>query len=144
MSNQVDIEDAKALKRWPTAQYTRRHRQLARESAKLWCRLWDDLAKFCGRMLDYGKDPTERKLKIWTASLKKMDRDAKALLDHANQLNDRHEATCLLLFLQQKVLPFMNEWADVLNALHDGGESITMPPINEWAWSRLQTDGPPA
>ena len=31
MSNPVDIEDAKALKRWATAQYTRRHRQLARE-----------------------------------------------------------------------------------------------------------------
>ena len=68
MSNPVDFEDAKAPKRWPTAQYTRRHRQLARESTKLWCRLWDDLAKFCGRMLDYEKDPKERKLKIWTAS----------------------------------------------------------------------------
>ena len=73
-----------------------------------------------------------------------MDRDARALLDHANQLKDRHEAACLLWFLQQKVLPFMNEWADVLNALHDGRENITMPPMNEWAWSPLQIDGPPA
>ena len=62
MSDLVNIEDAKALKRMGLPLYMPvEHRQFARESTKLWCRLWDDLAKFCGRMLDYEKDPTERK-----------------------------------------------------------------------------------
>jgi hypothetical protein len=93
MSDFVNIEDAKALKRMGLPlNMPIEHRQSARESTKPWCRLWDDPAKFCWRTLDYEKDPTERKLKIWTASLKKIDRAAKALLDHANKLKDRHEA----------------------------------------------------
>ena len=64
MSDLVNIEDAKALKRMGLPLYMPvEHRQFARESTKLSCRLWDDLATFCGRMLDYEKDPTERKPK---------------------------------------------------------------------------------
>jgi hypothetical protein len=49
MSNPVDIEDAKALKRWPTGQYTRRHRQRRAPRTRA-----TELVKFRKEIIDGG------------------------------------------------------------------------------------------
>ena len=72
MSDLINIEDAKALKRMGVPLNTLvERRQFARESAKHWVALWNDLTAFCNAMHDYRDNSTEQNFKAWKRVLGK-------------------------------------------------------------------------
>jgi hypothetical protein len=109
------------------------HRMFAPESTELYVALRNDLTV---AMFDYNKKPTKKRFRAWTPLLPKMDREAKALFDHANTIGG-DESGILLWFLLQRVTPFTEGWAEVFAAL-EAGEEITIQPINTWIWSPLE------
>jgi hypothetical protein len=138
MSDLVNIEDAKVLKRMGLPlNMPVQHRQFAREGTKHYTALWSDLTAFCNAMYDYRDNSTEKNFKGWKRVLGKMRRRAKELLAHADRLEDRHEAACLHAFIERKVAPFYDGWCEVFEAL-ESGEPVTIRPINEWEWNPLQ------
>lgn len=138
MSEVTSLGDAKAQKRMGVPLNTPvEHREFARESTKHWVALWNDLNAFCNAMCAYHDDSNEKTFEAWKRVLGKMGRHAKALLTHADRLEDRDEAAILYAFVERQVAPFRDGWCEVFEALEEG-EPVTMRPINEWAWNPFQ------
>jgi hypothetical protein len=146
MSDPIDIEDAKAMKRMGLPLNTPiEHRVFQHETSKQFIRLWDDLAAFCLKMFDYNADPSEKSFKAWTRVLDKMDRHAEAALKYAAGLKGGdHEAEGSLLyaFLSQRVVPFMEGWDEIFEAV-ESGEEVEIAPVSQWVWSPLERSRPP-
>jgi hypothetical protein len=136
MTDITNIEDAMHFKRAGLPLTTPVERRVfAAESSKHYAILWGDLTKFCTKMLEYRKNSTSRNYSAWKRALTKMDRDARALSEYATALGD-DEGNVLLVFLREKVAPFIEGWAQVFGALEDG-EEITIQPFHKWDWNPL-------
>lgn len=138
MSDPTKLEHARAMKRMGVALNTPvEERQFAVESSRRYCGLWDDLTAFCHAMFAYNKAATRRKYETWKKAHRKIYRDARALIAYAGKLEDQIEAGCLRAFVDARVKPFYEGWLEVFEAL-EGGEQITIAPVDKWEWNPLE------
>jgi hypothetical protein len=145
MTDPIDFEAAKAMKRMGLPLNTPvERRTLQRETSKQYLRLWDDLTAFCLKMVEYNADPSEKSFKAWTRAFDTLDRHARATTKYIAKLKGGdHEVEGFLLgmFIERKVVPFMEGWDEIFAALEDG-EQVTIAPISQWDWSPIERDGP--
>jgi hypothetical protein len=135
MTNDITkIDNARALKAMGMPlNLPVEERTFAPKGTKLWVAVVKAGREFLGQTFKYGKDPSPRHYKAWQLAFRRLQRSAVALDGYITKLaaTNEMEAIGLAAFLEP-VAPFIEEYAEIFDALENGHEIELKLTVPSW------------
>jgi hypothetical protein len=127
MTDIINFENAQAAKRMGLPLDTKfEERKFRPKTSKLWLEVVRYASHLIGQAYEYANDPTMRRYKRWKRTFFKTNDVTRDLADYAGKLSktDGDEASAIGAFLTQCVLPFLKQYAELMDALEEDGAEI--------------------